>query len=985
MCLLAAIHARAQSPYIVQYTTDDGLPSNRVYQVYQDSRNFIWFATDAGVARFDGSSFVYLKKSDGLSTNDIIKIKEDRYGRLWMFSLNAEIDLYQDNMLHNRTKAPFLDSLKASEFFRDFDEDHEGNLIFYYNHQRDIFILDTAGKVRKYKMPHVPFRFPENAKPTDGMVIRYLNRTTEGAYNLWASSGIYRLKDLDSGLMPESGRRFCRAVYPLGNGELMAQLYRESKGSTNHYDLVRYDRDLKPVPGALPIRLETTTVSSVIEDREGILWISTLDKGVFCYRNGERIRHFDINQAQAVIQDHNGDIWISSLNDGVFKLSRHVNQHLHFPGSLFGNSGIVDLSPHLEKGIWLTSGQSIFLLEDNQIFTLGLKEKDKSFGQLLQVDQQTLVAGESNSQYYAYKGIALDRARQVIRYTDVSVAEHLLKNVILSRPREEFTAFSVFLLISYSPGQLFHIENIVTIRERIFNIFYNIDDQLVVNAKSNYILNGGRLLSDPRLQQFNGRVITQYRILDGSCELYITDGDSIYLSQHGTIKNLSSRFDQPFDRQVRFIDYHDSVLYLATTRNIYLCSKPQSVFIDKPVSLQPIGLNFRNIKDMLVNDHSLYIASDDGLTVIPDTMLLKIGTTPPEPYLKSIFLNDAMLVFSGAGLEADRQSRIGIGFGSISFASGPMTYAYKLEDRESDWHVGEGTEVVYQDLPKGEYRFLLKARTPTSGWSEPVGYPIRIRAAFWENPMFFVGFSLLLSVMIILLLNWRKNIKYRRKETEHQLILLEQKALQSMMNPHFIFNTLGSIQNFLIQNKPSEAGLYLSQFARLIRQNLSSINTSMIRLEEEVDRLKNYLDLEKIRLEDRFSYRIIYEEGLKEEDLSLPAMIIQPFVENAVWHGISTLEKDGMITIRFTRHDPQTLMIVIEDNGIGIARAGAMSRNREKHFHLGMQMTRKRLELLGRQRKADASVTITYAFPGQDNPGTRVVIITPCSCKGEAE
>jgi LytS/YehU family sensor histidine kinase len=225
----------------------------------------------------------------------------------------------------------------------------------------------------------------------------------------------------------------------------------------------------------------------------------------------------------------------------------------------------------------------------------------------------------------------------------------------------------------------------------------------------------------------------------------------------------------------------------------------------------------------------------------------------------------------------------------------------------------------------------------------------------------------------------RKNLQIKHRELDHHLITLELKALQSMMNPHFIFNALGSIQNFLFQNKNDEAGLYLSKFARLIRQNMNALNATMINLDEEVDRLKNYLDLERLRMENKFDYRIEYDEHFDPEEIHIPSMIIQPFVENSIWHGISTRDGNGFIHITFSHQEDKSLRVVVEDNGIGINKAQSMQTKDDKHLKLGMEMTRKRLELLGRKYNVETRIEFSDINPGDQNPGTRVVLVIPVS------
>jgi LytS/YehU family sensor histidine kinase len=219
--------------------------------------------------------------------------------------------------------------------------------------------------------------------------------------------------------------------------------------------------------------------------------------------------------------------------------------------------------------------------------------------------------------------------------------------------------------------------------------------------------------------------------------------------------------------------------------------------------------------------------------------------------------------------------------------------------------------------------------------------------------------------------------KMKRVEVDHQLIVMEQKALQSMMNPHFIFNSLGSIQNFLLNNKGSEAVIYLSQFARLIRQNLNAINTPMIILEEEIDRLRNYIDLEKKRLDNKFFYSIEIDSKFEEDGVFIPSMIIQPIAENSIWHGVATLEQRGNIKISFSAYTSKSLKITIEDNGIGMKKSLEFSDKSSQRQHLGMQIIKKRLELLSKKYKTETGIVYSECFPDRINPGTRVELIMP--------
>ena len=252
-----------------------------------------------------------------------------------------------------------------------------------------------------------------------------------------------------------------------------------------------------------------------------------------------------------------------------------------------------------------------------------------------------------------------------------------------------------------------------------------------------------------------------------------------------------------------------------------------------------------------------------------------------------------------------------------------------------------------------------------------------IKPTLVEYPAFWAFIVLIASGIIFLIISMLRIQKMKRVEVDHQLIVMEQKALQSMMNPHFIFNSLGSIQNYLLTNKGSEAVIYLSQFARLIRQNLNAVNTPMIKLEEEVDRLRNYIDLEKKRLENKFDFSIEIDTQLEEEGVFIPSMIIQPIAENSIWHGMASLENKGTIKISFQAYKPKSLKIIIEDNGIGMKKSLEYSAKSSQNQHLGMQIIKKRLDLLSKKYNTETSIIYSECSPDHHHPGTRVELIMP--------
>ncbi|MFT5779717.1 MAG: tetratricopeptide (TPR) repeat protein [Crocinitomicaceae bacterium] len=197
----------------------------------------------------------------------------------------------------------------------------------------------------------------------------------------------------------------------------------------------------------------------------------------------------------------------------------------------------------------------------------------------------------------------------------------------------------------------------------------------------------------------------------------------------------------------------------------------------------------------------------------------------------------------------------------------------------------------------------------------------------------------LLSLIILVILIY---LKSRKSKENHRRIKLEQKALRAQMNPHFIFNSLNSIQRMFIEGNQDSANDYMSDFGSLLRIILENSGKSTIKLQDEIDTLKLYLDLEIMRTDGMIDYYIDIEEDLDLEGINVPPLIIQPFVENAIWHGILPTEEKGTITIQIRVHSPEMLVCTVVDDGIGI-EVSKSQKKAEMHNSKGMTLTNERL------------------------------------------
>ncbi|MBC7863886.1 MAG: histidine kinase, partial [Bacteroidia bacterium] len=214
-------------------------------------------------------------------------------------------------------------------------------------------------------------------------------------------------------------------------------------------------------------------------------------------------------------------------------------------------------------------------------------------------------------------------------------------------------------------------------------------------------------------------------------------------------------------------------------------------------------------------------------------------------------------------------------------------------------------------------------------------------------------------------------------KTQQAVSQFEQKLLRTQMNPHFIFNSLASMESFIYDHQPKEAGVYLSNFSKLMRLILENSASENITLEKEIEILNYYLSLQKLRLDDNLTYSIEMGEGMHPEQIELPPMLTQPFIENAIEHGFRGGKQRGDIKISFNLSGTN-LEVQVIDNGIGIEQAQQQKELYKTHKSMSMQITMERLEFLNKTKKKKLSFTVTdLAKEPGGKTGTKIIFSIP--------
>lgn len=322
----------------------------------------------------------------------------------------------------------------------------------------------------------------------------------------------------------------------------------------------------------------------------------------------------------------------------------------------------------------------------------------------------------------------------------------------------------------------------------------------------------------------------------------------------------------------------------------------------------------------------------------------------------------------------------------LSF-SGQLIFHYRLKANES-WKTTSEKSLLFPALPSGSYRFEVAAKNENSNWSEPAKFSFTIAAPLYQRWWFILSAFVFVAGITAVLVNLRN--KQLLKQQQEQFIAqqrmneMENQAKQAMMNPHFVFNALNSIQQYINDNDRVSANKYLTKFSRLIRLNLDLVNKTLITLEEEFEKLKLFLDIEQLRFGEKLKYEFIIGEDLETDIIYIPSMVLQPFVENSIWHGIMSSGKAGMISIQATMFDDDKMLrLQIIDNGIGINQSRRLNGGK-KRKSLGIQLTIDRLRLYARSSGRKISfTTIDLSENDPSKTGTVVTIDLPVSLENE--
>jgi hypothetical protein len=385
--------------------------------------------------------------------------------------------------------------------------------------------------------------------------------------------------------------------------------------------------------------------------------------------------------------------------------------------------------------------------------------------------------------------------------------------------------------------------------------------------------------------------------------------------------------------------------------------------------------------------YRFYIPALKQATKLTQAVIPSDQSRPLHIYVDKLLVNDVPMPLTTDEIELKNwQNSLRFTFACKGASvQDSLLFSYRLKGYEKSWHSTHSTSLQYNNLPPGKYALEIKVdKSPYANSPEQFILPVNIQAQWWQSLWLRLG----AAAVLILLAFYIYRLRVRRVKEEERLKAsyekkiaeIEMKALRAQMNPHFIFNCLNSINRYIVKSDHITASNYLTRFSKLIRHILDNSASGIIPLETEIETLDLYVQMEAMRFHDKFSYTITTDPAISSQQALIPSMLVQPYVENAIWHGLLH-KKTGNpeLRIAFTKIDQGLLQVLIEDNGIGRQMAAQLkSKESVKNKSQGLQITSDRLELIKNLYGIDANAEITDLYNDDGLPtGTRVTITLP--------
>lgn len=933
------------------------LSNINIYDLTQDEQRNYWLATDHGIIKYDGYRFHFIESSSMMGTS-VFALTFDAHNDLYCNNLSGQIFKIKDNKCTVHFQIP--DSLMSNEIYFQFDE--ENNLVIATN---ALFKVDPLGKIEMLHHPegaynrfYYLFQKKDKSLITSTFSPNNLIEIKHGALSLrhlgysspkeaslqfmYLGDSLYyydkkssRLLDLSS-----SVHSFLPTFIP-NKKDGPYRFYSNNKilfVALPTGGMLLYNDQFKPLLDGRLI-FESEIISSFHQDLEGNLLFGTFKGGVITIPNihltniGTVPQNARFTHLEAVDET----IFAGTQDGRVFKISNH------YEVSEFRKTQVKSI-----EGLKYIQPTGELLIDEMFPLLVNLKsgkEQKLSIGAIKDIesinDSAYLIA--TNAGVYSYNPLRLEiLAGQRIRAHHNSPNTYLLENF----------------------------------QARTNAVNYDLKNNIIYAGTSQ----GLKIGQQNSLEYFtlNEVPIICLDIQYSGAKIYIaTQNEGLLVFDNGKLSEQWTTHTGLVSNTINQIKIYGNRIYLSTSNGFQVLSMVgEGLYSLKPSD----GLHNISVIDFEISKNTLWLVQQKGIQKI-NLDHIQSSLLKPQIRIERIIQGSDTLHMQSKDTFNHDQSKFEFHISSSTIKyQNELEYKYQLLGLDEQWQVNSyvNNKIVYLSLPPGSYTFSVKAVCRNQE-SETLSYSFTIAPPYWNTWWFYM-----LSVLLVLLASGGVfasfYIRQKRKiQFQNELNNSKLTAIQSQMNPHFIFNALNSIQDFIVLNEKKMAGRYLGKFADLMRIYLNHSQVKTVTIKEEVEALKLYLELEKLRF-DTLEFGIYLDEEIDENLISIPALLVQPYVENALKHGLLHRRegKELFISFRLVKeHDLIECEIV--DNGIGrVASAEVNKMRNPNHESFATKATKKRLEMLnyGHKKPIGENVIDLYNEEGRAT-GTRVVLRIP--------
>jgi hypothetical protein len=380
------------------------------------------------------------------------------------------------------------------------------------------------------------------------------------------------------------------------------------------------------------------------------------------------------------------------------------------------------------------------------------------------------------------------------------------------------------------------------------------------------------------------------------------------------------------------------------------------------------------LNDFCVGKNFIYLATNNGVVRI-DNNFKHNEVTPPRLHLTGIEINGAPRKIGDMNLPYVSNNVL-IKFDAVSFENRPVVFRFRSHPTD-EWTIITERFVRLTSLSFGSYQFQIQASIDQKIWVSSEDIKITIYPPFWKTWWFIFLVVALLILLTISLIRMRIKSLKRKYWDQQKILQMQQEALSQQMNPHFIFNALGSVQNSILKGESLQANSYLVKFSRLLRTGLNASRSQLITLKQDSELIHNYLSVEQTRMNGSFTFNLVIESESSPSSFLIPPFLLQPFVENAIKHGFSDELNSVHILVKYEERE-KYILCVISDNGIGRKASKNNSTGTIKHESHGSDIAFQRILLINRSKGFTSHTETIDLYDKNNTPsGTKVVFTIP--------